>query len=212
MFDGKRRYEARLSNPSRVDASDRSDLAANGSEMTNNGGSSASGREAHAAGRKGGESVLDLDGRNERKGDHGRHQLKSTEIAISVAQESEQVVGPALQNPVPDTVECRLTLVAREVPKDLRGASKRSEIKENGKPAPVEPSGQAAVDPIYRQKQGGLSDEIAASDRLADSYYCEKPPNHEARREKLNTRKVSKAKTCPRREGFSGPSTARPNC
>ena len=31
------------------------------------------------------------------------------------------------------------------------------------------PSGQAAVDPIHRQKQGGVSDEIAASDRLADS-------------------------------------------
>ena len=168
VFDGKRRYEAQLSNPSRVDASVLSDLAANGSEMTNSGGSSASGSEAYAAYRKGGESVSDLDGRNERQGDLDRHQFKSTEIAISVAQESERVVGPALQNPVPHTVECRLTLVAREAPKDLRGASMRSEIKGNGKPAPAASSGQAAVDPIHRQKQGGLSDEIAASDRIAD--------------------------------------------
>ena len=64
------------------------------------------------------------------------------------------------------TVECQLSLVAREGRKDRSGDSKLSEIKENGKPAQAEPWGHTAVDPIDPQKQRRLSNEIAATNRL----------------------------------------------
>ena len=191
VFDGKRRYDARLSEMNWTDTSGRSEqantnvglevsnergLSSIGSVITSTGGLIANDSDSVSnvsntvvVSRRGAESALGQNSHEKSVGDQGRRQLKLEEIGTSVAQESERLTGPALQNQVPHTVECRLTLLARDVPEDLRGVPKRSEIKENGKRGPAESSRQTTVDPIEPQKQGRLSDEIAASNRLADS-------------------------------------------
>ena len=46
-----------------------------------------------------------------------RDQLKLTGIGKSVAQKSEELMDLAPRTPVPHALDCRLTLVARDVPR-----------------------------------------------------------------------------------------------
>ena len=57
------------------------------------------------------------------------------------------------RNPVPPTVECSLTLVARDLPENFSGDSEHSDVGANEKPLREHPSGQATVDPINSRGQ-----------------------------------------------------------
>ena len=181
VFDGKRRYEARLSEQNWVDTSvlnSQADtkvaldssvergLPSVASRTTSTGESSAT--ESNAAGFRS-ERVLDRAAQDWNVGDRDLRQRKLTDAGASVAQESEELVDQAPRSFVSQAVECQLSLVAREGRKDRSGDSKLSEIKENGKPAPAEPWGHTAVDPIDPQKQRRLSNEKVASNRLEGS-------------------------------------------
>ena len=181
VFDGKRRYEARLSEQNWVntsvlnaqadtnialDSSVERGLPSATSRTTSPGESSAT--ERSAVGTRS-ERVLDRTAQDREVGDRDLRQRKLTDAEASVAQESEELMDQAPRSFVSQAVECQLSLVAREGRKDRSGDSKLSEIKENGKPAPAEPWGHTAVDPIDPQKQRRLSDEIAASNRLEGS-------------------------------------------
>ena len=181
VFDGKRRYEARLSEQNWVnklvlnaqadtnialDSSIERGLPSATNGTTSPGESSAT--KNNAAGLRG-ERVLGRAAQDREVGDRDLRQRKLTDAEASIAQESEELMDQALPSFVSQTVECQLSLVAREGRKDRSGDSKLSEIKENGKPAPAEPWGHTAVDPIDPQKQRRLSNEIAASNRLEGS-------------------------------------------
>ena len=69
--------------------------------------------------RNGTESPLGRVAKKEGVSNQDRDQLKLTGIGTSIAQRSEELTDRAARTPVPHALECRLTLVARDVPRDL---------------------------------------------------------------------------------------------
>ena len=174
VFDGKRRFEARLSeqnwvNTSVLNAQADTNVALDSS--VERGLPSATSRttslgrvyrkKRYTRGKSPDRTAQD------RRGDRDLRQRKR--MPKFRCPRVRELMDQALPSFVSQAVECQLSLVAREGRKDRSGDSKLSEIKENGKPAPAEPWGHTAVDPIDPQKQRRLSDEIAASNRLEGS-------------------------------------------
>ena len=133
VFDGKRRYEARSSQQHWVDIAGLGEqidtnvpLESTGERGKSSIGSGIVNRDDNHVGggtgvvsRNGTESTLGRVGKKEGVSDQNRNQLKLGGIGTSVAQKSEELMDLAPRTPVPHALECRLTLLARDVPKDF---------------------------------------------------------------------------------------------
>ena len=130
VFDGKRRYEARLSQQNWVDTAGLGEqintnfpLESLGERGKSPIGSGIVNRNDNQVGggtgvvtRNGTESDLGRVAKKEGMSDQDRDQLKLTGIGTSVAQKSEELMDRASRTPVPHALDCRLTLVARGGP------------------------------------------------------------------------------------------------
>ena len=181
VFDGKRRYEARLSEPNWEDTSGLSEQgvstvalesSSNGGRSSIGGGIPSSSRvrasDNDAASQSSAESTLDPDSRGEGIGDQDRHQLMLTGIVTSVSPGREGLLDRDLGNPAPRTVACRLTLVARNAQKVGSNNFMHLDVSVDGNLMPASPPGQTALNSIAPQGQGRVSDEIAAWSGLTD--------------------------------------------
>ena len=131
VFDGKRRYEARLSQHDWVDTAALGEkidtivpLESSGERGKSSAGDVIVNRDDNQVGdgtgvvsRNGTESALGRFGKKEEMSDQDRDQLKLTGIGTSVAQKSEELMDRAPRTPVPHALDCRLTLVARDAPR-----------------------------------------------------------------------------------------------